>query len=291
LLEASVVCARAVGDTRVLALALRHLSMAAQQHGDDATARSAMESALNAAREAGDRREEAFALISLGAAAEQAGAGAVATSLLADGLVVAREVGDAGPVGWALSVLGAIAVREGRYEQAGELLSEALALSRPMGYWAVMVASLAQLGRLALAQADFVGAREHARACIAAAHEVGDLGLMAAALTCFADLDLQTGLETRGIRLLGAESAWRSGLTARRFVSFWSWPTPRIDSARAHLGDAAFERAWRAGQRMSLDAAIQEALDDYDGRLLRRRSPARSLAGATTAGQPRRRRR
>jgi non-specific serine/threonine protein kinase len=290
LLEASVAASRAVGDTRTLAVALRHLSLAAQQRGDDATARSAMESALGAARAAGDRREEAFALVSLGAAAEQAGGGAVAQQLLADGLVVAREVGDAGPVGWALSVLGAIAVREGRYDHAGELLSEALALSRPMGYWAVMVASLAQLGALALAQADLVGAREHARACVAAAHEIGDMGLMAAALTFFADLDLQTGLAVRGIRLLGAEEAWR-GLTTRRVVSFWSWPTPRIDAAREQLGDAAFERAWRAGQRLSLDAAVQEALDDYDGRLFRRRSLPRSLAESSTAAQPPPRRR
>ena len=183
LLEASVNSARAVGDTRVLALALRHLSMAAQQRGDDATARSAMESALNAGARRGRSARGGVCAHFAGRRCRAGWGGAVATSLLADGLVVARAVGDAGPVGWALSVLGAIAIREGRYEQAGELLSEALALSRPMGYWAVMVASLAQLGALALAQSDFVGAREHARACIAAAHEVGDQGLMAAALT------------------------------------------------------------------------------------------------------------
>jgi non-specific serine/threonine protein kinase len=261
LLEESVAGARETGDLRLVALALRHLSMAAQRHGDEAGARASIQAALATAREAGDRREEAFALVSLGAAAEQAGDAAAAARLLDEGLAIGREVGDAGPVGWALSVLGAIAAEEGRYGEAARLFEEALALSRPMGYWAVTVAALAQLGALERARGDRAAARRHGQACITAAHEIGDLGLVAAALAFFGDLELQAGRDERGVRLLGAESAWRAALGARRFVSFWSWPAPEADAARARMGEVAFARAWGAGQRMTLQQAVAEALE------------------------------
>ena len=66
LLEESVAVARAAGDLRLLALAQRHLSMAAQRQGDAAAARAALRAALETARRAGDRREEAFDLVALG---------------------------------------------------------------------------------------------------------------------------------------------------------------------------------------------------------------------------------
>jgi predicted ATPase len=262
LLEESVAMARAAGDLRLLAFAQRHLSMAAQRQGDEAAARTALRAALETARRAGDRREEAFDLVSLGAAAEQAGDTPEAARLLAEGLALGRTVGDAGPIGWALSVLGAIAAAEGRDDEAVRRFEEALEFSRPIGYWAVTVAALAQLGTLERARGDLDAARARGRECIAAAREIGDRGLVAAALAFFGDLELRAGRDERGIRLLGAESAWRVVPGARRFVSFWSWPAPRVEDARARMGEAAYARAWAAGQALSLEAAVAEALED-----------------------------
>ncbi len=210
LLEQSVALAEEAGDLRLLALARRHLSMAAQRHGDEAGAQAALAGALDAARQGDDRREEAFALVSLGAAALQAGDPAAAVPLLDEGLAIGREVGDAGPVGWALSVLGAIAAGEGRHGEAARLFGEALELSRPVGYWAVTVAALAQLGALERARGDLGAARRYGRACIRAAQQIGDLGLVAAALAFFGDLELEAGRDERGVRLLSAEGAWRT---------------------------------------------------------------------------------
>ncbi|HVG95668.1 MAG TPA: tetratricopeptide repeat protein [Chloroflexota bacterium] len=262
LLEESVAMARVAGDLRLLALAERHLSMAAQRQGDAAAARAALQAALETARRAGDRREEAFDLVSLGAAAEQAGDTPAAARLLGEGLALGRTVGDAGPIGWALSVLGAIAAAEGRAGEAVQRFEEALEFSRPIGYWAVTVAALAQLGTLEQARGNLDAARARGRECIGAAREIGDRGLVAAALAFFGDLELQAGRDERGIRLLGAESAWRPVPGAGRFVSFWSWPAPRVEDARARMGEAAYARAWAAGQALTLEAAVAEALED-----------------------------
>jgi hypothetical protein len=62
---------------------------------------------------------------------------------------------------------------------------------------------------------------------------------------------------------------------------------PRVDSARAHLGCVVRVRG--ALRSLSLDAAIKEALDDYDGRLFRRRSPARPWWATVLASKRRRR--
>ena len=83
LLEQSVASARQVRDEPLAALALRHLSMAAQRHGDLPGARAASEEALAVARRCDDHREEAFDLVSLGAAAQQAGETRRAAELLA----------------------------------------------------------------------------------------------------------------------------------------------------------------------------------------------------------------
>jgi tetratricopeptide (TPR) repeat protein len=246
-------------DSGLLALAQRHLGMAARRHGDRAAMREALEAALRAARAAGDRREEAFALISIGAAAHQEGA-AQAADLLGQGLALASDVGDAGPVGWAQLVLGSIEAEQGRHAEATRLTADALARARPMGYWAVMVGSLAQLSALARAQGDLAAARRYARECVAVARDAADLGLIAAALTTFAELELHAGDAEQAVRLLAAESAWRAASGAQRAVSFWTWRAPTPEEARARLGEAAFGLAWAAGQRLTLWQAIEDAL-------------------------------
>ena len=89
-------------------------------------------------------------------------------------------------------------------------------------------------------------------------------GLVAAAVAFFADLEFSAGRYERGTTLLAAESSWRLGLDARPAVSFWTWPMPTPDEARRQLGDAAFGRAWTAGQRMTLEQAAEDVLEDAD---------------------------
>jgi predicted ATPase len=260
LLEDSAAVAGQIGDQAVLALAMRHLSMATKRDGDEAASRAALERALEAARLANDRREEAFALVSLGATLEQAGETETARRMLLDGLTLGRDVGDAGPVGWALTVLGAIALREGDHDRAARLLAQALAVARPMGYWAVVVTATAELAALARAQDDLDTALARGRECLVEAHAAGDNSLIAAALATVGDLELQAGRVEHGTRLLSAESAWRASLGGSRVISIWSWPAPAPDVARARLGEAEFARAWAAGQRLTLDQAVQDAL-------------------------------
>jgi hypothetical protein len=129
-----------------------------------------------------------------------------------------------------------------------------------MGYWAVIVASIAQLATLALARGDLKLAFARGQSCIAEARAAGDRSLIAAAIVTNARLQLEAGQFERGTRLLAAESAWRETVGGRRTVSIWTWPAPTADAARAMLGEAAFTRAWTAGQLMSLESAAQEAL-------------------------------
>src|SRR5438067_2521629 len=67
LLEESIAHARAVGDRRVLSLALRHLGSALSSSGDPARACGLFEEALEVSRDAGLKREIAWNLLSLAA--------------------------------------------------------------------------------------------------------------------------------------------------------------------------------------------------------------------------------
>jgi hypothetical protein len=95
---------------------------------------------------------------------------------------------------------------------------------------------------------------------VAVARDAADLGLIAAALTTFAELELHAGNAEHAARLLSAESAWRATSGAQRAVSFWTWRAPTPEEARAELGEDAFARAWRDGQRLTLWQAVEDAL-------------------------------
>jgi hypothetical protein len=74
-------------------------------------------------------------------------------------------------------------------------------------------------------------------------------------------LAIQRGSLQRGARLLAAGTPPRDH---PRFALAQDRRTfaESIESARASLGDAEFERAWAEGQAMTLDEAVDYALGD-----------------------------
>jgi hypothetical protein len=83
-----------------------------------------------------------------------------------------------------------------------------------------------------------------------------------------------SGDHRRAVRLFAAVAAWRGGHDVRPGGSVWggwTW-TPRDDeeaataarAARAALGEEAYAAAWAAGEQLSLDEALDEALAAED---------------------------
>ncbi|HET6315146.1 MAG TPA: tetratricopeptide repeat protein, partial [Chloroflexota bacterium] len=122
-LEASVVVARHIGNSALLSIALRHLSVAIYDQ-DAPAGQAVLEEALAIARTSGNAREIAYALSFLGRMHESAGRMAMAEQLYTEGLVPGRSCGDAPPLASLLVNLGRIAAARGDYARAVVLMQE-----------------------------------------------------------------------------------------------------------------------------------------------------------------------
>jgi hypothetical protein len=103
------------------------------------------------------------------------------------------------------------------------------------------------------------------------------------------------GQPARAARLWGAAAAQHQALLGRPLPAYED-PTlaQATEALRARLGDVAFDAAWVAGQAMSLDQAVAEALADAPDAGVTGRGGARprardGCASPAPAARPRRR--
>lgn len=152
--------------------------------------------------------------------------------------------------------LGLIARRQGRLETAEAQLAEVLDAHRVAGFHPGTAFVLAELGFSAELRGDPETARARHLEGLRSAQASGDPRAIALALEELAGADALAGHHDRAGWLMGAADS------ARRSVDRPLPPAERIDvdrisaAARAALGDAAFDTAWRRGAVAGLDAVL-----------------------------------
>jgi hypothetical protein len=150
----------------------------------------------------------------------------------------------------------------GRFPLAVQAAEESLALSREVGDRGGEGAALNLLGHLARDRGDLENARALLLASISDAPVV-PIGI-AVTLEGLAGVEADQGRPLKAARLLGAASKLR-GATDDLPRSYM---THRVVADRAAVGSAlgaeAFTAAWDAGRRLSLEAALAEALREDD---------------------------
>ena len=220
------------------------------------------ERATEIARSLGDHREVASNLHDIADSWAHVGDYERARAAASEALGIRRALGDPGGIAHALSSLGDIALFEGEFAEARRIYEEVLALiladSPGSTDHAVFLFSLAECRRR---QGDYEGA----------AATLFDAIEMAAGLSlvfCAPDmLDTAAGLTgqsdaRRGALLVGAAEALR---TASGFDYFDRAEAERIAaSLRDSLGESRFKRAVDEGRQLTLDEAMQTALESLD---------------------------
>jgi tetratricopeptide (TPR) repeat protein len=280
--EEAVAVARAVGDGRVLATAMRHLATIQwAEVGSTPAVRDALEAAVAAARDAASPREVGYSLSWLGRVVLDLGDEVTSLAMEAEGRRILREVGDRDALSANLGISGENALARGDHAAARRLLEEALVVSREMGNVAAETLALMGLGDLARAEGDPTLARAQYAEALRVCHANGARSFLrpvARTLQRLAAMSIALGDARRGARIFGAEAAARGNLTmfqGRRD----RWEAD-LALARATLGEVEFAHAWDEGRAMTLEEAISYALD-LDGP----RTRPRKQAGQ--AGQPR----
>ena len=219
--EEGLQIARELGNRQETGTMLGDIGIVAQSLGDQEAARAYYEESLQIRRELKDRRGIAMMLVNLGELARGEGDYDTAQGLYEEGLAIARELGDKWGVGMVLHNLGHVAYHRQKYGQALDLFTQSMSIFYEMRNKRDIAYCLAALGGVYAAQR----LPERAAILFSAAQSLSN--------TISAHLDPADLIEYQ-----------RNLATARSQMSLEGW-----------------ERAWRQGQRMTLDEAVAYGLE------------------------------
>jgi hypothetical protein len=171
-----------------------------------------------------------------------------------------RELGDKQSCAGALNDLGEHARFMGDYASAARYYAEGLALFRELGNRPFIALVLCNQGYLAHNQGDDARAAALMAESLALVRETAWQEFIAYCLAGLSWVAMSQGRAERAARLLGAAKAPFDAagdlLSAIDRAEF----DRNVATARAKLGEDAFAAAWQAGQAMTLDQAVAEAL-------------------------------
>ena len=180
-------------------------------------------------------------------------------ALYEEGLSLAREIEARDLVATLLNNLGEIARIRGDSRRARQLYEEALQLGVGDQHRQV---PLINLGFVSCSQGDYAAARGFFAETLAIARRLGDKGGIAYGLEGLGGVYGLQGQAERTARLLGAAETLRKAIS----LPLQEGDRPDYDrflaAARDALGESAFEAEWKTGGAMSLEQAIDLALEE-----------------------------
>jgi predicted ATPase/DNA-binding XRE family transcriptional regulator len=222
------------------------------------------EQALVLARAAADKPAAAFALDGLGAEAANRDDRAQARDCAQQSLALSREIGDRWLSAITLITLGELARLDQDYERAALLYNESLTLLRQLGdRWFIAIV-LHDVGQLAQYQGRYAEAEAIYVECLTLCRELKNYRGVAMCLEQFAGVAALWGFHERAACLLGAAQAVRTAT----HTAVETGALDRFDYehsvalARAGLDDERFDARWAAGRMMTIEKAIEYALEN-----------------------------
>lgn len=259
--EESLAIMRDLGDQGGIAAALNNLAGVAHQRGDFASSRALLEQGLVIKRALGDRGRVATSLGNLANVALDQGDFDAARALYDECLAIMRELGNRAYVATTLDGLGRVAFFQGDYSTARSLCAESLALMRELQHGSGIADSLFSLGNVACEQRDLSAGRQMFEEALAIRRERGDQRGMIGSLAGLATVFAADGDILRAARLWGAVEQRRAAIG----VPLSQNERPRyercVTAARTAASDASFESAWQEGRAMTLEQAVELALE------------------------------
>jgi len=207
-------------------------------------------------------RARANALNGAGVLAYDQGDYATAHILQEESLAIYRELGDRSGIAASLNNLGNVAKEQGDYAEARVLYEESLAILRELGDKSGIAYSLSNLGNVAWRQGDVAAARALHDESLAIRRELGDKLGIAYTLEGMAALAAGQGQNERAARLWVTAEVLREAIHSPLSPKEKEAHDRKVATARASLGEEAFAAAWEAGRAMTLEQAIEYALQE-----------------------------
>jgi predicted ATPase len=251
------------GDVSIAlrAKALTGAGTMAWLQGDVARAILFHEGSLTLYRAVEDQRGMAEALNNLGIQAIVLRDFKHALPLLQGGLQLYRALGDKAGIANALNSLGSLAKYSDDPAQAMARYTESLALYRELDQRGMIAGTLHNLGLVATDQGHFEQAMLFNKESLLMIQQLGDKRALPDQLEAFADIVIAQQRPERAARLLGAAAALREVLHGPMFPVDQPDYERTLAMVRTQLDETAFATAWAEGQAMTIEQAIDYALN------------------------------
>jgi len=261
LTEESLALRRALGDKQGIANALGLLGLVAMNQGEYTRATALTNETLVIARELEDKQGIAGSLGVLGLVASRQGNFGQALALIAESLTMLRELGDKQGIAVSLSILGLVMMNQGDYARATALTEESLALLRDLEDKQSISVALSLLGDVASRQGDYERATALYEDSLVMCRKLDDRWWAAVCnLEGLASVACELGQPGRAARLLGAAAAMRHLIATPVPPSDQPLYERLVMRTCAQLDEGTFAARWAAGQALSWEQAIAEAL-------------------------------
>jgi tetratricopeptide (TPR) repeat protein len=260
LVEAALALYQELGDHYHYTIVLHHLGCIARDDGDIVQAVALLEQCLALGRERGYVRETCIILNDLGDAACIQGDLPQATVYYWEALQLVQDEMNEYLRLPPLLNLGWLALVQGDDGCVLALVEQQVGWSQAQAVLSTLINLNPVLGALVNMHGDSVRARVILCDGLILQQQFAEQDVMIDSLEACAGVAIGQGWAVRAVRLLGAAAALRTTIGARRVSAARPAYERDVASARAQLDDASFAAAWAAGQALTLEQAIAEAL-------------------------------
>ena len=250
---------REFSEPAQVAITLNYLGVVASDEGDHGAARQCFEEGLAIGTELNDMNLIASSLHGLAHRAFYCKDYPEARRFYSEELTLARRLHDRELTAKTLHRLACVEHDLQNYPAARMLFEESLTLARKLSYRDLLSAVLYSLGKTAAAQEDYAFARDCFAERLAISVQAGDRPGLFYTLDAVAAMLAAQGQAFRAVTLFSVAQTLRESLLMPPPPDIVS-ETPRLQSARAALGEAQFAQAWEKGRLLSLEEAIDQAV-------------------------------
>jgi predicted ATPase len=265
--EESVQLFRDAADPAGLQAALTLLGRCLlESRADPQLIRRAFDESMHVGRAANDEHGIGLAFANLAYLEWYADHRHTALDLYAKAVEHVRRSGDMMFTAWLLSTLGWYTLAVGNVPHARSCKEEGLAILRGLDSPESVGLSLLGLAHVLNREGDVVRLRAVLKESSALLRETGSHGLVDW-LSFVGKLEIARGMHARGLRALAAGDSDGPRFGSFRAL-FYLMPREELEAslaaARLELGEAAFESIWTEGKSLTVDQAVDTALQDLE---------------------------
>jgi predicted ATPase/class 3 adenylate cyclase len=259
--EESIASFRAAGDPVGAVRSLSDLGFTELELGNNARSESIAAESVRLARELGDTWLLSGALNNAGHVAMSQGKLDRARNHYAESLRLRREIADLRSVANSLNSLGWLEMTVSNLARAKAMLEEALDVARQIDDTESIAMALGNLGHVELQRGEHARAKAHLRDALALSRELGMHRGAVELLFGLAAEAVLDGETNRMVRLWGAAQNQLERMATSPFAAEEWYLENMLEPARRVADDEPFEGEWAMGRAMSLEAAVDYALE------------------------------